>query len=127
MKKVLMILAVILLVSVPAGVLAATSDAEIAQGARGLCGFGFITTDLTEEQKADVDDAFNQMINLRKATINTFLEDGIMTQDQADLALERVDEMIEHHEEDGSVYGMMGGFGRGGMMGGYGCYDGDED
>ncbi|MDK2905606.1 MAG: hypothetical protein PWR12_1682 [Eubacteriaceae bacterium] len=132
MKKVLMILAVLLLVTVPVGVFAANSDSEVAENFRGFCGFGLGTDNLTEQQQADVNDSFNQMIELRKASISTFVADGLMTQEEADAALARLDEMVEHHEDDS--YGMMGGYGRGGMMGGFGrggmmddYFDGDED
>lgn len=130
MKKILMILAVILLVTVPTGVFAATSDSYIAEGVRAFCGLGINTSDLTDQQQTDVEDAFNQMIEQRKESISTFVADGLMTQEEANSALERLNEMVEYHDEDGSYYGMMGGYSRGGMMGGYsgyGCYDGDDD
>lgn len=131
MKKVLMILAVLLLVTVPVGVFAATSDSEAAENFRGYCGLGIDTSNLTEEQQADIDDSFNKMVELRKESIGKFVADGLMTQEQADEMLERLDEMIENRA-NGS-YGMMGGSGRSGMMGGFGHggmmdgYDGDED
>ncbi|WKY45160.1 DUF2680 domain-containing protein [Eubacteriaceae bacterium ES2] len=128
MKKVLMILAVLLLVSVPAGAFAASTDLAVGENFRAFCGLGIDTSNLTEQQQADINDSFNQMIELRKATISTYVADGLMTQEQADSALARLDEMIAHHDEDGYSYGMMGGFGRGSMMGGgAGCYNNDED
>ncbi|WP_303869994.1 DUF2680 domain-containing protein [Acetobacterium wieringae] len=125
MKKVLMILAVLLLVIVPTGVFAATSDSQAAQNFRGLCGFRVDSSTLTEQQKTDLTDSFNQMITQRKESIAKFVADGLMTQEQADLALARLDNMVER-QQDG-YFGMMGGFGRGGMMGGgAGCYDADD-
>lgn len=123
MKKILLVLVAIIVLLVPVGVYAATSDSSVAQNVRGFCGLGADTSNLTEKQKADLDESFDKMIEVRKESINKMVQDGLITKEQGDLALERLNQMVEFHKENGysNGAGMMGGFGRGsGMMGGYG-------
>jgi hypothetical protein len=123
MKKIFFVLAVVIAVSIPVAVFAATSDSKTAANIRGFCGIGINTSNLTEQQKTDLDDSFNKMIELRKETINKMVQDGLLTKEQGDSELKKLDEMIKYHNENGYSYGsgMMGGCGSGrGMMGSYG-------
>lgn len=125
MKKVFLILAVVIAVTVPVAAFAATSDSPAAAGIRSFCGIGINTSNLTDKQKADIDESYNKMIELRKETINKMVKDGLLTKEQGNLELKRLDDMVKYHNENGSVYGpgmmgsqMMNGYGRG-MMRGY--------
>jgi hypothetical protein len=122
MKKVFLILAAVISLSVPMGVFAATSDSGAVTSLNGFCAFGINAANLTEQQKADLDEAFEKMIEVRKETINKMVQDGLLTKEQGDLALERLDERVEYHNENGYGYGMgmMGAYGYGrGMRGNY--------
>ena len=119
MKKIFIILAALLILSMPVGVFAATSDSSAAASIRGFCGAGIALLNLTEQQKTDLDESFDKMMEVRKESINKMAQNGLMTKEQEDLALKRLDQMKEFHEENGYGYGMgmMGGNGRGrGMM-----------
>lgn len=125
MKKVFLILAVVIAVAVPVAAFAATSDSPAAVGIRSICGIGINTTNLTDEQKTDLDEFYNKMFELRKETINKMVQNGLLTKEQGDLELERLNDMIKYHNENGGYgRGMMGsrrmnGYGRG-MKNGYG-------
>lgn len=127
MKKLVVLLIVVSVLLIPVGVYAATSDTEVAQGVRNFCGFGVDSTDLTDEQKADLEESFNQMIEVRRESINKMVDNGLLTEEEGAAALERLDDMVEYHQENGYVMGqgMMGGFGRGQRnsagTAGYGC------
>lgn len=123
MKKAILVLVALIVLSMPVGAYAATLNTAITGNARGFCGVRFDPSTLTEEQKEDLDEAFNKMIELKKETINKMVQNGLMTEAQGDLALERLEEMVKYHEENGFGYGMgmMGGYGNGrGTRGGYG-------
>lgn len=111
MKKVIVVLTAVMILSVPVGVYATTSDSDVATNLRGLCGFGIDLTNLTEEQKEDLDASFNQMMEIKKESINKMVKDGLLTKEQGDQALERLDDMAEYHEENGCGAGMMNGLG----------------
>lgn len=130
MKKVLLILVFVLMISFPVGVLAAGADVSVADNMRGFMGISGNSDELTDQQKADLDESFDQMMEIREDSIHKMIENGLLTEEQGNLALERLEEMEEHHEEYGYSYGMMGGSGRGGFMTGargLGCgfYNGD--
>lgn len=124
MKKVILVLALLIVLSIPIGVYAATSDNFSRVGeARRFCGYGIDTSNLTEQQKTDFEESFNEMIEIKRESINKMIENGLLTKEQGDLALEKLDEMVEYQKENDFGYGMgmMKGFGRGrGMMGGNG-------
>ena len=121
MKKTILILAVVIAVSVPIVAFAATSDSSAAVSMRSFCGVSTNTSNLTDKQKADLDESFNKMVDLRKETINKMVEDGLLTKEQGVLELERLEDMIKYHSENGYGYGkgMMGGNGGNRMMRGY--------
>lgn len=111
-KKVFLVLTAVMVLSVPVGVYAATSDSDVATNLRGLCGIGIDTSNLTAEQKADMDASFNQMMEVKKESINKMVQDGLLTQEQGEQALEKLDDMAEYHEENGYGTGMMNGAGK---------------
>ena len=141
MRKALMIIAIAVLVLVPVTAFALYSYSSAPVADRTYYRAQAVQPELTDEQKADLEASFNDMIALRKEAINQRLADGLLTEEQAQLALERLDEMAAYHTENGYWYGydgtfgcfddddfgygrgMMRDFGRGGMMGGYGYYD----
>ena len=110
-KKVFLVLTAVMVLFVPVGAYAATSDSDVATNLRGRCGIGIDTSNLTAEQKEDLDASFNQMMEVKKESINKMVQDGLLTQEQGDLALERLDDMAEYHEENGYGTGMMNGAG----------------
>ena len=119
MKKLFLVLSLVLAISVPLGVFAATSDTPAAQTFRGWCGIDFST--LTDQQKADLNDSFNKMMDLRKESINKMVENGAITKEQGDAAIKRIDDMIKYRQDNGFVggFGGFGGRGRGtGFRGG---------
>lgn len=128
MRKLFFVLAVVIIVAIPIAAFAATSDSQAAANIRGFCGIGVNTSNLTDKQKADLDESFNKMIELRKETINKMVQDGLLTKEQGDLQLKQLEDMVKYHQENGSGYGfgmmgsrMMAGDGSGrGMMDGYG-------
>ncbi len=115
MKKALLIIAIAVLALVPvaAYVLIVNSPARVAVRESSVA-YGY-QQELTQQQQADLDASFQKMIDLRKETINTMLADGLLTDAQAQLALERLDEMAAEYAENGYAYGY-------GMMNG--CYVG---
>jgi hypothetical protein len=140
MKKALLIIAAAALLLVPVAVYAAVSYSPVGAGVRGYYGAGINGTDsnLTEQQEADLEESFQDMIALRKETIQKQVQDGLLTEQEGQLALERLDEMADYHEEYGyrsAAYGcgwngyyddldtLRGGYGRGMMR----YYDGRLD
>lgn len=124
MKKIVIVLITVIVLSVPVAVYAATADSEIAESVRGYCGFGIDAADLTEEQKEDLEETFNQMVEIRKESIGKMVENGLISKEEADVALERLNNMIEYQEENGYSMGMglMKGSAKGyGNMGRNGC------
>lgn len=114
MKKLFIILSLVLALSVPLTVFAATSDTPVAQTFRGWCGIDF--SKLTDQQKTDLNDSFNKMMDLRKESINKMIENGTITKEQGDAAIKNIDAMIKYRQENGFV----GGFGGRGMGRGFG-------
>jgi len=118
MKKLLIIAAVILAIAVPFAAFAA-SDAPAAQAFRGACGID--SSKLTDQQKADLLNAFKKMMDVRKDIIKKAVQDGTLTKEQGDAYLKRIDDMIKYREENGFGSGFGGGFGRGMRGSGRGC------
>ncbi len=121
MRKTLLILVAVLILSVPVGSFAATFNPT---------GESLV---LTEQQKTDLEESYADMIELKKEFINKMVNNGLMTEAQSEIQLERLDAMLEYHNDNSggmfnwmmSGYGMMSGYesGRGfgyGMMSGYG-------
>lgn len=121
MRKILLILVAVLILSVPVGSFAATINPT---------GESLV---LTEQQKKDLEESYADMIELKKEFINKMVNNGLMTETQSEFQLERLDAMLDYHNDNSggmfnwmmSGYGMMSGYesGRGfgfGMMSGYG-------
>lgn len=119
LKKVFFVLTAATVLTAPISVFAATSDTNVVTGYRGYCGLG-IATNLTEEQKADWEASFNQMMEIRKESINKMVQDGLLTEEQGALELARLDDAIKYHEEYGYGTGI-------GMRNGIGRYQGTTD
>ena len=113
MKKLFLVLSLVLAILIPFSVFAATSDTTAAQTFRGWCGLD--TSTLTDQQKADLNDSFNKMMDLRKESINTMVANGAITKAQGDAAIKRIDDMIKCRQDNGFVggFGGFGGRGRG--------------
>lgn len=127
MKKVLIVLAVVLSITIPATAFAVTSKSSVALNFRSLCGFGVNSANLTEQQKADLTDAMSKMIALKKDIINKMIQNGTLTKEQGAQMLQQIDAMVKYHTENGFSGGMMNGnFGNGMMNGndGYGMMNG---
>ena len=114
MKKLLIIVGVVLAIAIPLVAFAATSNAPAAQAIRGFCGID--TSKLTVQQKADITDQFNKMMDLRKESINKMVANGSITKEQGDAAIKQIDDAIKN----GQGNGFAGGCGIGQSIGG-GC------
>lgn len=127
MKRILIVIGIVLALAIPLTAFAATSDSPAAESIRGFCGID--TSKLTDQQKADLNDQFKKMADLRKESINKMVANGTLTKEQGDAALKRIDDMIKYHEENGFTggFGMGKGFGGGRGMGrgcgGNGCFN----
>lgn len=126
MKRTLLIILAVVLLLVPIAVYAFghTQAAPIAT-VRGYRMYDYPAeeTELTDQQKADLDASFQQMIDLRKETIEKLVQDGLLTAEEGQARLDWLDEMVAYHEETGETgfYGMGAG-----CYGGYGRFDEDD-
>lgn len=114
MKKALLIVAIVALALVPVGAYALI----VHSPARTNAVLQTNRQDLTEQRQADLKDSWQQMIEARKASIEKMVQDGLLSEDQGRLALERLDEMAGDAETYGNSYGH-------GMCG-LGGYDADD-
>lgn len=139
MRKALLIIAIVVLVLAPFGAYLLIANAPARTVASGTIEVPAAKQELTDQQKADLEASYQKMIELKKETINTFVQDGLMTEEQGKLALERLDQLEKNVAEDGYTYGYgtmraclggiipngggagsgRGGYNRGGMMRGY--------
>jgi len=117
MKKMILTLAIALAVAAPATVFAATATqpAQPAPNSQAVqtCPYGYNGTgyyaNLTDEQKQDLEEAFDNMLDTKRDIIEDLVASGTLTEAQGDLALERLDRMEAYHDE-------YGYFGMGRMM-----------
>lgn len=114
MRKALLILAIVLLVLAPVAAYALIVNSP----ARGASDVSAVRQELTQEQQADLAESYQQMIDLRKESIDKMVEDGLLTAEQGQLEKDRLDAMAEYRAENGYPFGY-------GVMGG--CYDLDDD
>ena len=114
-RKVLVILAaLIVIISVPIMVFAATSDSSAAKSVRSF--FGIDESKLTDQQKNDINYYSKKMTDLQKEFINKMVDDGVLTRAQGDEAIKK----IEDKQNSGFAGGIFGiGRGKGGK-GGFG-------
>jgi polyhydroxyalkanoate synthesis regulator phasin len=78
-------------------------------GKHGRGGFGLFGADvskLTDEQKADLNDSFKKIADIQKELINKQVASGLITKEQGDTAIEKIETSIE----DGSCFTGMGRF-----------------
>lgn len=132
MRKALLIIAIVVLALVPVAAFALIATTPARTAAATADNAPAATRELTEQQQADLEESFQKMIELRKETINTMVQNGLLTEEQGQLALERLDQMAERIAENGyeNGYGFMRGcyggavadgyYGRGGRMRGPG-------
>lgn len=116
MRKALLIIAIVILVLTPVAAYTLTTYSP----ARNVS-FSDYNQELTQQQQTDLEESYQQMIDLRKETITKMVQDGLLTQEEGQAALEQLDEMAAYHAENGYTYGY-------GMMG-YGCggFDADDE
>ena len=114
MKKLLMVIVLVVAFAIPTTAFAtsATTAAPV-QIYGSWCAIDF--SKLTDQQKADLTDSFNQMMDLRKETINKMVADGAITKEQGDASIKYIDDMIKYRTENG----FTGGYGFRGMGKGY--------
>ncbi|MDW7662570.1 MAG: DUF2680 domain-containing protein [Bacillota bacterium] len=85
---------------------------------------------MTEQQKTDLEESYADMIELKKEFINKMVNNGLMTEAQSEIQLERLDAMLEYHNDNsgGMFNWMMSGYGMNGnrsnMMNGNGYFRG---
>ena len=116
MRKALLIIAIVILVLVPVAAFALANYSPV----RSDVSYPAYQQELTQQQEADLQESFQQMIDLRKETTNKMVQDGLLTQEEGQEALAQLDEMAAYHAENGYAFGY-------GMMG-YGCgFDADDD
>lgn len=130
MKKALLIVLISALILAPIAAFTIYAGPAASVGARSYRAYDATVAELTDEQEADLEASFEQMIAIRKETINTMIQDGLLSETQGQLELDRLDAMLENYDgsEDYYGYGMGGcygaydtqyqnsGYGRGGMM-----------
>lgn len=117
MKKALLILGATVALLIPVSAYASTARSRTEAKTWGP--FRIEAEDLTKEQKDDLEESFDEMIEVRRSSINKMIENGMLTKEQGEEALKNLDDMVEYHEENGYVGGM-------GMMNGYGMGINDE-
>lgn len=125
MKKALFILGAAVALLIPVSAYAATASFDTDTRTWGP--FGSDAEDLTEQQKNDLEETYEEMIDVRRNLINKMIENGLLTKEQGEEALKDLDDMVEYHDENGFLggMGMMNGYGRSTSNGyGYGCVRG---
>lgn len=106
-------------------VIAAAIPAALAHGGgHGNNGWGkaapSVPVELTEEQKAELENIYDQMWELRKQLLSKQVELGLIPEQEADLVTKQLDLMKEYYSQYGLEYGafcpggMMRAFGPGG-------------
>lgn len=79
----------------------------MVMGRGGFGGFGFLgikridTSKLTDQQKADLTDFRQKMTDLQKELINKMVANGLMTKEQGDAAVKKIDDMLKYSKENG--------------------------
>jgi len=111
MKRTLLIVLAAVLLLAAVAVFAFGIRATRAANMRVYYGYNTDASALTQQQEADLEDSFDGMFELRKETILTMMEDGLMSEEQGQLALERLDAMDALHDADDESYDYGGGCG----------------
>lgn len=111
MRKALLIVAIVILVLTP---VAAYALMTVSPAPGNVC-FTSDRQELTQQQQADLQESHQKMIDLRKESIQKMVQDGLLTPEEGQQALEQLDRMADYSAENGSTFG----FGRmGGCLGG---------
>lgn len=126
MKKLLFALAALVVMAVPAGVFAAEQTTPPTIDRAAVCPAYGWNQELTDEQRAALQESYESRQEVRKEIIGNLVTDGQITQEEADQALERSEQRQQLRLENGCGLGdgtgMMNGegkgFGRGMMNGG---------
>ena len=117
MRKTLLIAAIVALALVPLGAYALIARSPARADVRAPAVLQ-ARQELTAQQQADLEESRRQMIDLRKTSVEKMVQDGLLSEEQGRLALERLDEMADDAYTYGPLYG-------GGMCG-LGGYDADD-
>lgn len=127
MRKALLIIAIVILALTPVAAYAIMTYSP----ARSEQGFRDERQELTQQQQADLQESHQKMIELRKETITKMVQNGLLTTEEGQKALEQLDNMAADRAANGYAFGSgrmsgcRGGFGAGngnygrGMMRGY--------
>ena len=84
---------------------------------------------LSDSQKGQINDLYDQIANLRKQVVQKYVDAGVLTKDQGDQAIQNIDNSTKYQKDNsanpgygpgsgcgGGGFGMMGGYGGRGMM-----------
>ncbi len=127
MRKALLIIAIVILALTPVAAYAIMTYSP----ARSEQGFRDERQELTQQQQADLQESHQKMIELRKETITKMVQNGLLTTEEGQKALEQLDNMAADRAANGYAFGSgrmsgcRGGFGAGngnygrGMMRGH--------
>ena len=87
---------------------------------------------LSDNQKGQINDLYDQIANLRKQIVQKYVDAGVLTKDQGDQAIKNIDNTTKYQKDNsdnpgygpgygcgGGGFGMMGGYGGRGMMRGF--------
>lgn len=120
-KKIIVTIAVVCAITIPATAFAATSSTTAAKSIRGFFGFGIDTSKLTDIQKADVSTYTQKTAELQKEFINKMVSNGALTKEQGVAATKKIDDAIangtfspdltEGKEHRKGIYGKCNRFG----------------
>lgn len=80
---------------------------------------------ISETQKNEVNDLYGQIAELRKQIVDTYVDAGEITKEQAQTIKENIDQAAEYQEEVGGFAGPGAGCGGGSAGGTYGMMGGN--
>ena len=106
MKKIILGFAIVMALTIPITAFAASADSAVASNFRSFCAIGVDASNLTNQQKADITQSFDKMIELRKETIIKMVKNGSITEEQGDLQIKRIEVMIKNHNENENGFGL---------------------
>jgi hypothetical protein len=115
MKKLLTVLGVILALAIPPAAFAATSATPAAQAIRCCCGIN--TSQLTDQQKADLTKQRQKITDLKKETVNKMVTNGALTKEQGASVIKQIDSRMQYCQENGFTGNCGMGNGGGGRRG----------
>ena len=107
-RKLIITIAVVFAITIPATVFAATSSTTTAKSIRGFFGFGIDTSKLTDMQKADVSTYTKKLADLQKEFIDKMVSNGTLTKDQGTMATKKIDDSLANGTFLPNLTGGMG-------------------